>query len=63
MRRGLGNGCGYGRGGWNSSGSVSSSMKDGGNVDRLRAEAEFIRNDLDRINQQIADIEKTQTKE
>jgi len=63
MNRGVRYGRGYGRGGWRSSVSAPYPIQAGDEIYRLKEEAEFIKNDLDRIHRQIADLEKTQTKE
>jgi hypothetical protein len=62
-RYGRGFGCGLGRGGWNRSGFASYPMSLGEEISILKSEAEFLKNDLDRIHQQIATLEKSQSKE
>jgi len=60
---GCGFGRGFGRGGWNRPGFASYPMNLGEEISILKSEAEFLKNDLDSIHQQIATLEKSQPKE
>lgn len=61
--RGMGYSCGFGRGGWNRAVNATYPMSAGEEINRLKAEAAFIKNDLDRINRQISNLEGSQPEE
>lgn len=61
--RGFSFNCGSGRGRWNRPGFASDPMNLGEEISNLKSEAEFLKNDLDRIHQQIAKLENSQSKQ
>ncbi|RJP81357.1 MAG: hypothetical protein C4522_05565 [Desulfobacteraceae bacterium] len=63
LGRGMGYGCGFGRGRWGGPVYPAYSVSAGEEISRLKAEAEYMKNDLDRIHSRISDLEGPQSKE